>query len=230
MPGERRWASQFEHNVLARHRNALVMYTHLALKDVAQAIQALERAATEHNFISAALGRAATGNLVLAWAALWGTLAGVFVFAGLYLFVRSLAAGSVSTNASIFRLNFIVTAFLAICILGFLASTLLFLLRDPPVRVVRDLAHFHVPFLVVRLVELHLGGVGVGAHLLQCEPRQAAVVVAGAPLARDPALLLRAITTPIRDRKSGAEDHASIMPVRTAMRVSSTALLQPSLV
>ena len=62
-----RWVSQFEHNVLARYRNAMVVYTHLALKDVAQAIQALERAATEHNFISAGLGRAATGNLVLAF-------------------------------------------------------------------------------------------------------------------------------------------------------------------
>jgi glycolate oxidase FAD binding subunit len=62
-----RWVSHFESNVLGRHRNAMVMYTHLALKDVGPAIQALERAATEHNFIPAALGRAATGNLVLAF-------------------------------------------------------------------------------------------------------------------------------------------------------------------
>ncbi len=62
-----RWVSQFEYNVLGRHRNAMVMYTHLALKDVAPAIQALERAATENNFIPAVLGRAATGNLAVAF-------------------------------------------------------------------------------------------------------------------------------------------------------------------
>ena len=61
---------------------------------------------------------AATGNLAPVPAALWGSLAGLFVFVGLYCFARSLAAGSVSTNASIFRLNFIVTAFLAILLLG----------------------------------------------------------------------------------------------------------------
>src|SRR5262249_40688648 len=42
-----RWISHFEYSVLGRHRNAMVMYTHLALKDVAPAIQAVERAATE---------------------------------------------------------------------------------------------------------------------------------------------------------------------------------------
>ena len=60
----------------------------------------------------------ATGTLVLAPAALWGALAGAFVFIGFYYFVRSLATGAVSTNASIFRLNFIVTAVLAIALLG----------------------------------------------------------------------------------------------------------------
>src|SRR5215211_3225324 len=60
----------------------------------------------------------ATGTLVLDSAALWGSLAGAFVFAGFYYFVRSLAAGSVSTNAAIFRMNFIVTAALVIALLG----------------------------------------------------------------------------------------------------------------
>lgn len=60
----------------------------------------------------------ATGTLVVVPAALWGSLAGAFVFIGLHYFIRSLAVGSVSTNASIFRLNFIVTAFLAIALLG----------------------------------------------------------------------------------------------------------------
>lgn len=60
----------------------------------------------------------ATHALVITAAALWGSLAGVFVFVGFYFFIRSLAVGSVSTNASIFRLNFIVTAMLAIAVLG----------------------------------------------------------------------------------------------------------------
>jgi drug/metabolite transporter (DMT)-like permease len=60
----------------------------------------------------------ATHTLILTPAALWGCLAGVFVFIGLYFFARSLVTGAVGINASIFRLNFIVTASLAIAILG----------------------------------------------------------------------------------------------------------------
>lgn len=60
----------------------------------------------------------ATRTFVLDPAALWGSLAGALVFIGLYYFIRSLVAGSVSTNASIFRMNFIVTVFLVIALLG----------------------------------------------------------------------------------------------------------------
>jgi drug/metabolite transporter (DMT)-like permease len=60
----------------------------------------------------------ATHTLVLDPAALWGSLAGVFVFIGFFCFIQSLAAGSVSTNASIFRLNFIVTVLLVVIWLG----------------------------------------------------------------------------------------------------------------
>jgi len=60
----------------------------------------------------------ATHTLVLNPVALWGSLAGAFVFIGFYFFIRSLAAGSVSTNASIFRLNFIVTVLLVVVWLG----------------------------------------------------------------------------------------------------------------
>jgi len=56
--------------------------------------------------------------LVAVRAALWGSLAGLFVFIGLFYFIRSLAIGSVSINASIFRLNFLITAILAIVLLG----------------------------------------------------------------------------------------------------------------
>ena len=61
------WMSHFERNVLARHRNAMMIYTHLTIQNVGAAIQALERCAPDHNFIPAAVGRAATGNLVLAF-------------------------------------------------------------------------------------------------------------------------------------------------------------------
>jgi drug/metabolite transporter (DMT)-like permease len=60
----------------------------------------------------------ATNTLVLSPAAFWGSLAGAFVFIGFFCFIRSLAAGSVSTNASIFRLNFIVTVTLVVLLLG----------------------------------------------------------------------------------------------------------------
>jgi uncharacterized membrane protein len=60
----------------------------------------------------------ATNTLVLVPAALWGSLAGALVFIGFYCFIRSLAAGSVSTNAAIFRLNFIVTVLLVVALLG----------------------------------------------------------------------------------------------------------------
>ena len=51
-------------------------------------------------------------------AGLWGALAGVFSLSAFYNFARSLQDGAVSTNAPIFRLNFIITAALAIAVLG----------------------------------------------------------------------------------------------------------------
>jgi drug/metabolite transporter (DMT)-like permease len=59
-----------------------------------------------------------TGTLVPNRAAFWGFLAGSVSFMGFYYFMRSLSSGTVSTNASIFRLNFIVTVVLAIVFLG----------------------------------------------------------------------------------------------------------------
>ncbi len=60
----------------------------------------------------------ATRTLVLDLAALWGLLAGGFIFIGFYYFIRSLTVGSVSTNATIFRLNFVVTVVLVVALLG----------------------------------------------------------------------------------------------------------------
>ena len=60
----------------------------------------------------------ATHTLVLDPTALWGSLAGVFIFIGFHYFIRSLITGSVSTNASIFRMNFIVTVILVVILLG----------------------------------------------------------------------------------------------------------------
>jgi uncharacterized membrane protein len=59
-----------------------------------------------------------TGTLDLHTAALWGSLAGLFLLVAMYNFARSLQDGAVSTNASIFRLNFTLTAALAILFLG----------------------------------------------------------------------------------------------------------------
>lgn len=59
-----------------------------------------------------------TGNLHLHLPAVWGALAGLFLFVALYNFTQSLHGGAVSTNAPIFRLNFTLTAVLAILILG----------------------------------------------------------------------------------------------------------------
>jgi glycolate oxidase FAD binding subunit len=61
------WVSGFEHAVLARHRNAMVVYTHLSIQNIGPAFAALERAAPDYNFIPAVVGRAATGNLVMAF-------------------------------------------------------------------------------------------------------------------------------------------------------------------
>ncbi len=58
-----------------------------------------------------------SGNLSLHLAALWGALAGAFLFVALYNFTQSLHGGAVSTNAPIFRLNFTLTAALAILLL-----------------------------------------------------------------------------------------------------------------
>lgn len=60
----------------------------------------------------------ATGNLDVHLSALWGGLAGFCALIALYNFAASLKLGAVSTNAPIFRLNFTLTAALAILLLG----------------------------------------------------------------------------------------------------------------
>jgi len=50
--------------------------------------------------------------------ALWGAAAGVLVVVGYYNFAYSLRAGSISANATIFRLSFAVTVALAVLVLG----------------------------------------------------------------------------------------------------------------
>ena len=59
----------------------------------------------------------ATHTLVIALPALWGCMAGLFIFVGLHQFLRSLETGPVSITAPVFRLNFIITALLAIAVL-----------------------------------------------------------------------------------------------------------------
>ena len=59
----------------------------------------------------------ASGTLVFNVAALWGAVAGVCAVIGYYNFAHSLRSGSVSTNATIFRLSFAVTVALAVLVL-----------------------------------------------------------------------------------------------------------------
>ena len=60
---------------------------------------------------------ATAGTLEFGAGDLWGAAAGVLVVVGYYNFAWSLRHGSVSTNATIFRLSFAVTAALAVLIL-----------------------------------------------------------------------------------------------------------------
>jgi drug/metabolite transporter (DMT)-like permease len=59
-----------------------------------------------------------TGSLHFVAGALWGALVGVFVLIGFYNFAHSLRSGLVSVNAPVFRLSFVITAGLAIALLG----------------------------------------------------------------------------------------------------------------
>src|SRR5258708_14313212 len=59
------WISHFEQSVLARRRNAMMLYTHLAIQNVGPALQAMQRVAPDYTMIPAAVGRAGTGTLVL---------------------------------------------------------------------------------------------------------------------------------------------------------------------
>ena len=59
-----------------------------------------------------------SGTLSFTTGAVWGAAAGVLVVIGYYNFAWSLRHGAVSTNATIFRLSFIVTSALAVLVLG----------------------------------------------------------------------------------------------------------------
>jgi uncharacterized membrane protein len=59
-----------------------------------------------------------TGTLAITPAALWGSLAGIFMTVGFYNFAYSLRSGSISINAPVFRLSFVITALLAVLLFG----------------------------------------------------------------------------------------------------------------
>lgn len=67
---------------------------------------------------SVVLYAAWTGSLHFVAGSLWGALAGLFVLVGFYNFAHSLRTGSISINAPIFRLSFVLTAALAVVLLG----------------------------------------------------------------------------------------------------------------
>ncbi len=60
----------------------------------------------------------ATHQLEFVPGTLWGALAGVFILTGFYNFAYSLKTGSISINAPVFRLSFVITAALAVALLG----------------------------------------------------------------------------------------------------------------
>jgi drug/metabolite transporter (DMT)-like permease len=60
----------------------------------------------------------ASGTLLFNAPALWGVPAGACAIVGYYNFAHSLKSGSVSTNATIFRLNFAITVTLAVLVFG----------------------------------------------------------------------------------------------------------------
>ena len=60
----------------------------------------------------------ATGSLRFVTGTAWGALAGLFIMIGFYNFAHSLKSGSISVNAPVFRLSFVVTAILAVLLLG----------------------------------------------------------------------------------------------------------------
>jgi drug/metabolite transporter (DMT)-like permease len=59
-----------------------------------------------------------TGSLHFVAGALWGLPVGAFVLTGFYNFAHSLKSGPVSVNAPVFRLSFVITAGLAVALLG----------------------------------------------------------------------------------------------------------------
>jgi drug/metabolite transporter (DMT)-like permease len=59
-----------------------------------------------------------SGSLRFTLASLWGALGGLFILTGFYNFAASLRSGSISINAPVFRLSLVVTAGLAVGLLG----------------------------------------------------------------------------------------------------------------
>jgi drug/metabolite transporter (DMT)-like permease len=59
-----------------------------------------------------------TGSFHFVTGSLWGALAVLFVLVGFYNFAHSLKSGSISINAPVFRLSFVLTASLAVLLLG----------------------------------------------------------------------------------------------------------------
>lgn len=57
-------------------------------------------------------------SLAFVSATLWGALAGLFMTIGFYNFAHSRKSGSISINAPVFRLNFVITATCAILVLN----------------------------------------------------------------------------------------------------------------
>ncbi len=121
-----------------------------------------------------------TRSVVPAPVALWGSLGGLFAFYGFYNFSRSLTSGAVSVLSPIFRLQFVVTAVLALAFFGEglsaakiaglgLAIAAVWLLQGSTTG-----ANFEVPREAVARVLLATVSVGIAFFLFKLALRQGA--------------------------------------------------------
>jgi drug/metabolite transporter (DMT)-like permease len=122
----------------------------------------------------------ATGQLHLVPGTWWGAGAGFFMWFGFYNFAHSLRTGSISVNAPIFRLSFVLTALLAILILGEtltaakvagigLALLAIWLLLAAPIDVTSPRVKIFTPNLIRVVIATMSVGIGnllikVGLH------------------------------------------------------------------
>jgi uncharacterized membrane protein len=167
-----------------------------------------------------------TGSLAFVVGALWGCLAGLLLLIGLYNFAYSLKSGSISVNAPIFRLSFVITAALAVVFLGepltpykavgiVLALVAVWLLQGSPAP--QEVAGRHASRSSLVRVIIATAAVGAGNILykygLRAGASPASLIVAQA-----------AVVVPLSTILAGGLDRG-IRPSATALRFAPGAAL-----